>query len=683
MFADIRKRFENGALDTFYAVSYCVTASQLSVVNKLILQNSHAPNTLLLCQLISASVITFVMKWYTQTLGSISKDVLTSFIPPVIAFFVLLQTSMQFLNMVSLGTFILIKSSLCIVFAAADYILCGRELPSFRSGLSLLGTLFGAALHAHTSGYMSIPARTRLTETGTVFSPGFIIVIILYAVAAVVEGIVAKLTIQSVPSDNLTRTFVMNSMSIPMSLIMVLYSEERFFQLVDHIDVFTSTIVGVSCAMGLTMGFLTMQVRESFSVTTVAVLGTVNKLLSILTASLFLDSDGLRCDGSLVGILAAIISASFYTQAPLRRRHNQDASAVSYKLIILLSFMYCMVLLSNTRDAISRVSIKQWIAKDCDRILVPSDMNYSSDVVTMTGFYGRLGNRLRAVSHMIDFADKFCCSLFVNGSLLDGWNVKGQHWVFNSTSTTCPSNANRTDSAHMCATTYTGHEWFSGIAGVEEGACSQLILRNYFAVNQTHALGQKCPEKTYLTLHVRAGDVVAGGYNQTSGDYVSASVHTGYGLFPTSYYVATIRDYIQRYHDGNSTSGRDIVVLCENDANPTCDYFRKTAKMFPSANVNVRVGKRLVEDVYYMLCATEVAVSHGTFSFILTTSTRLSLTHRFVHAPRSSTSGEVFYWIADESHRMRYKRDLEVWKNTAYQRYLANTYYDIERSVET
>ena len=53
-------------------------------------------------------------------------------------------------------------------------------------------------------------------------------------------------------------------------------------------------------------------------------------------------------------------------------------------------------------------------------------------------------------------------------------------------------------------------------------------------INSTHSLGPRCIETEHAAFHVRAGDVVAGDFDVSSGAYTpSVKVHNMYWLYPT------------------------------------------------------------------------------------------------------------------------------------------------------
>lgn len=207
--------------------------------------------------------------------------------------------------------------------------------------------------------------------------------------------------------------------------------------------------------------------------------------------------------------------------------------------------------------------------------------------------------------------------------------------------------------------------------------CTRHTLSVHLGINETHVLGRACPspKHSYSVLHVRAGDIFSGHYDNDGG-YRPDKVNPLYVPHPTSYYLAVVKRLIAE-NDADGPS--QIIVLCEDFGNPTCEYFLKTAEVFHrEVNLTVRVNQPLLDDIHVLLCASQVAVSVGTFQVVLHLSQRLRTLHRFSSTPRDcrSSPGEAFYWIANVTERAHFSS--LWWSNTAYQRHLMDQHYEIE-----
>lgn len=297
--------------------------------------------------------------------------------------------------------------------------------------------------------------------------------------------------------------------------------------------------------------------------------------------------------------------------------------------------------------------------------------NDSSGTCTFTNTYGRLGNRLMSVSNMILHADQGCCHVSVP-EMIQGWNPAAVH--FENKKQTCQ---NRTEVSRICQSR-SGVDWFTD-KPERKSTCDFEILKKYFAVNRTHALGQMCPTRPFSAFHVRSGDSVVGTYDSVTGTFQPSKVHPGYWLYPTSYYTAAMNKI--RKVDGKQR----IVVFCENNANPTCDFFAKLADV--DADILMRTNQPLIDDLHLMLCAREVALSNGSFKHVFELSERLEVVHSFKIQPprhackndatstkRSTPGGKttLLYWV-EEPESATYQQAVTTWRNTGFQRSVVNT----------
>mmetsp|Transcript_12584 Transcript_12584/g.49033 ORF Transcript_12584/g.49033 Transcript_12584/m.49033 type:complete len:391 (-) Transcript_12584:669-1841(-) len=295
--------------------------------------------------------------------------------------------------------------------------------------------------------------------------------------------------------------------------------------------------------------------------------------------------------------------------------------------------------------------------------------------VSLEGYYGRLGNKLTSMRKMIGFAELNSCHIALPPGILKGWNHESRYFV-NSASFD-------RERIQECKSK-SGKDWFY-LKG-SKSKCYLDVMRRYFNVNATHALGWKCNPTAFAALHVRSGDVARGGFSDSLGVYVPGKVHKGYALYPTSYYLSVINNIRSR-----KGPKYDFVVFCEDLRNPTCGFFQKFGTL--DKRVKVRIGEPLIDDVRLMLCAEEVATSRGTFSTVFQLSTQLRMTHEYVvaavripqcihrlNATNSSSqleSGVTQHWMLSASESRYYENSTGVWKNTGLQRDVVNRHFEM------
>jgi hypothetical protein len=107
-----------------------------------------------------------------------------------------------------------------------------------------------------------------------------------------------------------------------------------------------------------------------------------------------------------------------------------------------------------------------------------------------------------------------------------------------------------------------------------------------------------------------------------------------------------------------------------------------------------------LHDLHYLLCAQEVAVSHGTFRSVFELSKQLKVFHHFEHQltsqhcsqhdhcelleEKSARKCTFSYWIDDAKERDTFRKNMKVWRNSGYQRYLTNSHLSVKScSTET
>ena len=283
---------------------YCAIGSQLSVVNKVVVTFIPLPNAILFAQFLATTVMLLAAHYA----GTIEVEPLTwtiagIFTPLVVTFFALLYAGMEVMKYAPLETFITVKSMTPVLFSACEYLFLGRDLPNLKSTAALVGIVIGAATYVKVDAYASYKAYAFC---------------VLFLVAAVAEGLVAKTTIEKVKLNNWSRSYNINVLSIPLAMIQMLMAEEHAQFMKENVEwsAKTITLLVASCVMGLGMSVATMWIREAISATSVSVVATCNKFISELVNWVIWNkhttSDGLGA------VLVIMVCGIFYEQAPLR-----------------------------------------------------------------------------------------------------------------------------------------------------------------------------------------------------------------------------------------------------------------------------------------------------------------------------------------------------------------------------
>jgi len=284
----------------------------------------------------------------------------------------------------------------------------------------------------------------------------------------------------------------------------------------------------------------------------------------------------------------------------------------------------------------------------------------------MRGWYGRLGNRLSTANRLIDRADTLSCGVYLRKDLLSGWKPRVNKWRFVDTNSSDDVKANNT-----CETLRAREVFSSSRNASTSSACRIRLLKDYFMINQTHAFGKPCPAAGHVGLHVRSGDVARGSWSENE-TFSPGKVHHKYWLYPTAFYMSVIREVRARRGDAVN-----FYVFCETLGNPTCEFFKKLSVL--DKRVRIRVGQPLINDLAFMLCASEMAESHGTFKKMFAISSlEDQIRHRFSFKPEYAKScSQVWHWITAPN---QYRKVVFPWKNTGFQRHEVNNAYDMDHS---
>jgi len=201
------------------------------------------------------------------------------------------------------------------------------------------------------------------------------------------------------------------------------------------------------------------------------------------------------------------------------------------------------------------------------------------------------------------------------------------------------------------------------------------VISKYLQTNSTHAYGKMCETKHKLTIHIRSGDTVRGGYSKR-GDFQPGSVHWKYAPVPTSFYGEVLKKQLEK---SSCTSITRMLVVSQDVKNPTTEFFLKLQNI--GHDITFRIGKKIAGDLHALTCSSEVAIAYGSFwnAFALRDSTRLHIfTDSCIQRNKFFPSSSIFYTFF-EGEGKEYIKGTKIWKNTAYQRHLVDKYYKITK----
>jgi len=279
-----------------------ICSSFMLIANKLAVHNLPAPQFVLFSQLFASALFCFIF----GSLHMIKVDKLTwpkiqMYIPAVVAFLGTIYCNLKTLQYCNVETFIVFRASTPIVVSIGDYLFLGRELPSYRSLLCLLGLVAGVGLYTYTDAGFEIKGYRWLAGWYVIF---------------LVDQLYLKHVVQKVDHrSNWGRVYYLNLLSAMPLFVTFIWNQELAEEGVQW-NFASITFLVISCVLGLAMSYFAFLARHAVSATSFTVLGNVCKINTVVINLLIWDKHA-NLPG-FCALLICLICAYFYQQAPMR-----------------------------------------------------------------------------------------------------------------------------------------------------------------------------------------------------------------------------------------------------------------------------------------------------------------------------------------------------------------------------
>ena len=137
-------------------VAYSLCSSSLLLLNKLTMEYLPLPSLVSLIQISFASVIVFSAKNCGLKVDNLEWDKVKSYGVYIFAFVTAIFCNMKALAASNVETVIVFRSCSPVAVCIIEYIFMERELPSFRSSLSLFGVVVGAVMYCLTDSQFAL-----------------------------------------------------------------------------------------------------------------------------------------------------------------------------------------------------------------------------------------------------------------------------------------------------------------------------------------------------------------------------------------------------------------------------------------------------------------------------------------------------------------------------------------------
>lgn len=288
---------------------YCFTSSSLLLINKFCVTVFPFPCTLTLVQ----GVFIVMAMEFANHAGWLKYDKLSYPKVKVFSLYALLFAVSLVLNNRALTgsnveTVIVFRASTPLVVSMLDWFFLGRKFPSFVNLISLFGLTVAVA------GYVLTDAQFAMEGLAAFFW------VFLYMLSVCVVACYGKYIIDSTKFESPIwgSVFYCNSVSIPFVIGLGFMDNDyptavfAFLQL----SISGLLLLLVSNVLAMMIGYYTWECRTMLSATAFTLVGVLCKVATIIVNMLVwnkhTNASGLFC------LFVGLVSASFYTQAPMR-----------------------------------------------------------------------------------------------------------------------------------------------------------------------------------------------------------------------------------------------------------------------------------------------------------------------------------------------------------------------------
>ena len=300
--SDVAEMSAEMSTTVFAILGYGACSSLMLVMNKLAVHLLPAPSFVLLMQ--------FFASWFAVKLagllGFCKVDALEwkkmiAFLPISLAFLAAVFANIKTLQYANVETFIVFRASTPLTISICDWLCLGRELPSPRSFLCLVGLLIAAALYVTTDAHFHVK--------------GYVWVGVWYVIFCF-DQLYIKHAVDNVKVDsNWGRVFYTNLWASLIAGGLAAVTEPQTLMAFEW-SWASGGALAVSCALGVAMSYFAFLCRSLVSATYFTVIGNVCKVITVLINVCIWDKHATPTGLGFLSI--CLVAAYFYTPSPLR-----------------------------------------------------------------------------------------------------------------------------------------------------------------------------------------------------------------------------------------------------------------------------------------------------------------------------------------------------------------------------
>lgn len=309
---------QNSFVITTSIVLYSICSGSLLLVNKVLL--TFIPSaplvTAIQCAVCIVSIGSGAYFFGRPSLGTLTRPLLEAYGLYSVLFVLGIYSNMRALEVTNVDTVIVFRSTIPLLVSFADWALMGREIPSLRSIISMLVVVIGCSLFVATDAAFHIQGWRAY---GWVF---------VYILCIAGEMIFGKMITSKHDATLGASVFLTNSFAIIPFLVIGASTGELSRGMHSKFFTFSATsVLLASCALSAGIGFTSWWCRSLVSATTFTVVGTVNKVLTVML-NIAVWSKHASALGTFF-LLVSLAGGSFYEQAPLRQIEAADTGEVA------------------------------------------------------------------------------------------------------------------------------------------------------------------------------------------------------------------------------------------------------------------------------------------------------------------------------------------------------------------
>jgi drug/metabolite transporter (DMT)-like permease len=299
------------------AAGYCISASLLSIINKLAVMKFPYPGALTALQYFTSAAGVLVCGWF-RVVEHDSLDLLTMwrFLPAAVMFYLSLFTNSELLLHANVDTFIVFRSLVPIFVAIGETLFLHQPWPSLKTWLSLATIFGGSVLYVLTDYQFTVMAYSWA---------------VAYLVSMTIDFVYIKHVVMTIGLNTWGLVLYNNLEALllfPLELLIMGELKKIKHEISDESDWHSFGVVlpvGLSCLFGLAISFFGFSCRRAISATGYTVLGVVNKLLTVVINLVVWDKHSTFI--GTVGLLICMLGGIMYQQSTSKPKAVPEVKA--------------------------------------------------------------------------------------------------------------------------------------------------------------------------------------------------------------------------------------------------------------------------------------------------------------------------------------------------------------------